>query len=359
MKDSRIKKASVRVIKAPLVYPFRTALGQHDNLENVLFNIELGDGTKGYGEAAVATHITQESLQQTLNSLKSIGKSLIGRSISEYLGISAYLHERFPDNKASIAAVEVGLMDALTRQLKIPLWKLFGDKPRKITTDITIVISGLTETEEAVKSFYSRGFRVFKVKIGRNQDLDFKRILAVKRLAKDAVIYLDANQGYSADQTLRFLRSLKRFGIIPALIEQPVPRDDFEGLKKVNRLAEVTVCADESASTLADVIKIIRQKAVGVINIKLMKFGLFHAREVYSLAKACGVKLMIGSMMESPLAAVAAAHLACGLGGFDYIDLDSPIFIKGNSIKNPYLDSRGTYDLRRVSSGIGIVPNDS
>lgn len=357
MKDSCIKKAFTRIIKAPLIYPFRTALGQHDNLENVLFSIELEDGTKGYGEAAIATHITAESPRQTLENLKVTGEILIGRSVCEYLGISAELHERFPDNKASIAAVEVSLMDALTRQLKIPLWRFFGDKPRKITTDITIVISGLTETEEAVKRFYRQGFRIFKVKIGRDQDMDFKRILAVKRLVKDAVIYLDANQGYSAGQTLRFLRLLKRFGIRPDLIEQPVPRNDWEGLQRINRLAKVMVCADESASSLEDVIRIIRQKSAGAINIKLMKFGLFQAREAYLLAKANGIKLMIGSMMESPLSAVASAHLACGLGGFDYIDLDSPFFIKGSLIKNPYLKTGGTYDLRRINSGIGIIPD--
>ncbi len=351
-----IKKTSVSLIRAPLFLPFKTALGQHDNLENVLFSLELGDGTKGYGEAAVASHITGETLGQTLENLKSAGHMLAGRDASEYLRISSEIGEKLSDNKSAAAAVEISLMDALTRQWEIPLWKFFGDKPKSIISDITIVISSLVETETMVKEFYKRGFRVFKVKIGQDPDLDYQRVLAVKRLAFGSDIYLDANQGYSAKQTLRFLRLLKRAGVRPVLIEQPVPKNDWEGLKKVTRLGGIPVCADESAASLRDVINIIRNKAADAINIKLMKFGLFLSREVYFLAKANGIKLMAGGMMESSLAMLTLAHLACGLGGFDYIDLDSPFFIKGGWGRNPYLKLNGVYDLRKIKSGIGIIP---
>ena len=66
---------------------------------------------------------------------------------------------------------------------------------------------------------------------------------------------------------------------------------------------------------------------------------------------------MIGGMMESSLAMTAGAHLALGLGGFDYVDLDTPFFIKRGWDRNPYLNSRGIYDLRKVKSGIGIIPH--
>ena len=74
------------------------------------------------------------------------------------------------------------------------------------------------------------------------------------------------------------------------------------------------------------------------------------------LGKANGMKLMIGGMMETSLAMTASAHLASGLGGFDYIDLDTPFFIKPGFDRNPYLSQRGVYDLRKVKAGIGIIP---
>ena len=344
------------MIKAPLIYPFRTALGQHDYLENIIFCIELNNGTKGYGEAAVAPHITGETVKGTLNNLKAVGDALAGKDASEYLRLSYDLNERLPHNKSAVAAIEMGLMDALTRYWKIPLWKFFSNKPKRIFSDITLVISSLDETEDAIRKFYKQGFRSFKVKIGRDQELDYKRVLAVKRLAPGASIYLDANQGYDSQDTLRFLKLLKRSCVTPALIEQPVPKSDFEGLKRVSRLGGVPVCADESASSLNDVIKIIQHKATSVINIKLMKFGLFKALEVYFLAKANNIKLMMGAMMESSCAMTAAAHCAAGLGGFDYIDLDCPFFIKKGWQNNPYLSSQGVYDVKKVKYGIGITP---
>lgn len=351
-----IKDFSVSLMCAPLIQPFRTALGSHDALENFLFSLELSDGTKGYGEAAVATHITGETLQDTKRNLERVGQSLIGRDPDDYLNLSAELHDRLLTNKCALAAIETALVDALTRRWKIPLWKFFGDKPHRLSSDITIVIADLKETQQSVRRFHKAGFRAFKVKIGRDEDLDVQRVLAVAKSAPKSAIYLDANQGYNARQTLSFLKSIAKKGVRPQLIEQPVPRDDREGLLKVARESKVPVCADESARSLSEVASIIGQKAAQVINIKLMKTGIFESREIAFLAKAKGVRLMVGGMMETSLAMTASAHMAAGLGCFDFIDLDTPFFIKGEVARNPWLSSKGIYDLKGSGIGIGIKP---
>ncbi len=359
LKAAHITKTAIVELRAPLIVPFRTALGQHDLLENILFTLELNDGTKGYGEAAIATHITKETIEETTKNLKKNGESLIGADAANYLQISAQLHEKLPQNKSAVAAIEIALMDALTRQWKIPLWKFFGHQSPPLSTDITIVIADVQETADSVKKFYGQGFRAFKVKIGRDEDLDLKRVLAVKRFAPRSAIYLDANQGYSAEQTLRFLKTLQRFNVHPSLVEQPVAKDDWEGLKKVTQLAGIPIVADESVRSISDCMRAIREKTVSVINIKLMKTGIFHSREIVTLAKSAGIKLMIGGMMETSLAMTASAHLASGLGGFDYIDLDTPFFIKDGFDRNPFLNRRGIYDLRKVKAGVGITPHIS
>jgi L-Ala-D/L-Glu epimerase len=355
-KSSLVVKTSLKFFQAPLYQPFRIATGQHDHLENILFSIELGDGTKGYGEAAVATHITGETIEQTLKNLKSIALWLKGKAIGDYLNISTQLHERLSTNHSAVAAVEMAIFDALTRYLQIPLWRLWASKPKRLHTDITIVIADLEETKSKTREFYKEGFRAFKIKIGRDMDMDFKRVAAVCSMAPRSQIILDANQGYSAKQTLQFLKRLSKAGIVPDLIEQPVPKADWEGLKQVTRESKVCVCADESSSSLADALRIIKEKAAGAINVKLMKTGLVHALEISRLAHANGVKLMIGGMMESNLAMTASAHLAVGLGYFDFIDLDTPFFIKGEVVRNPFLSSQGIYDLSKVKRGIGIIP---
>ncbi len=359
MQKNVIRKCSVKPLNAKLITPFRTALGQHDSLENLSFTLELTDGTQGFGEAAVATHITGETLPQTKIHLEQIAKELPGKSISDYLLISAYLNEKYPKNKSAIAAVEMALLDALTKELKMPLWKFFGSTAFKLVSDITIVIDSVAETTLSARDFYRRGFRSFKVKIGRDFDLDLKRVVAVKKATRNCPIILDANQGYTANQTLDFLKELKAHGVRPRLIEQPVAKADWEGLKKVSAISDVPVCADESAGSLEDVLRIIREKAVPVINIKLMKFGLLQAREAANLARAAEIDLMIGGMMESPLAMTAAAHLASGVGGFKYVDLDTPFFIKpelriGGLRQPTFLNQKGIYDLTRVKAGIGL-----
>ena len=356
IKPSRIVKTYLKLTLASLYQPFRVATGQHDHLENILFTIELGDGTKGHGEAAVATHITGETIGQTLKNLKSIALWLEGSAIENYLDISAQLHERLPHNRSAVAAVEMAIFDALSRYLRIPLWRLWTSNPKRLCTDITIVIADLKETKAKIRAFKTQGFRAFKIKIGRDMDMDFKRVEAVYSIAPRAQIILDANQGYTSGKTLQFLKCLRKAGIVPDLIEQPVPKADWEGLKKVTRESKVCVCADESCSSLADALRIIKEKAAGAVNVKLMKTGIVHALEISRLAHAAGVKLMIGGMMESNLAMTCSAHLAAGLGYFDFIDLDTPFFIKGEAARNPYLSSQGIYDLSKVKAGIGIVP---
>ncbi len=354
----RIDKAQVFPLKAPLLQPFRTALGSHDTLDNLLLVVTLSDGTKGYGEAAVATHITGETLAVTRGNLRAAAKWLVGKDARDPERISAALHERFASNPAAIAAVETALFDALTRRQGIPLWRAFGSRCRKLQTDITIVIADLAETQGAVRRFYRQGFRKFKVKIGRDFDLDIRRVAAVCACAPRCEIYLDANQGFSVTQTLDFLRELKRLKIRPALLEQPVPRADLDGLKKISRSTDIPVCADESARNLKEAVALVRSRAVRVVSIKLMKCGLVEAAATAKAVGTMGAKLMISGMMESALAMTASAHLAAGTGYFSHIDLDTPFFIRGKSARPPFLSAKGVYDLSRIKEGIGIVPGN-
>lgn len=354
--DLVVRKAAAVVMKAHLHAPFRTALGQHNFLENVLFSVTLESGVSGFGEAGVAPHITGETVPQTFCNLKKAALECTGKNISSYERAMRDLNGLFPDNPCARAAFEMAVLDAVSQTRRIPFRKLFGPQWHSLTTGITIVIDELSRAEHTARKFYGLGFRKFKIKIGRQEDEDFKRVLGVSRLVKRSDIYLDANRGYTAEQTLRFLKRLERASIHPALIEQPVPKEDWDGLAKVTRESKVIVAADESASSLSDVRRIIRSRSAHAINIKLMKFGILGAREAVRLARKAGLRLMIGEMMETALGTTAAAHLAGGFGGFEFVDLDAPIFIKEKVTTRSYLKPNGRYELRPVKSGIGIQP---
>ena len=236
----------------------------------------------------------------------------------------------------------MAVLDLSTRLQGVSLWKFFGGRMPAVKTDVTVVIGGADAAYEFTRKMRARGFRIFKIKTGVDMDEDYRRLESVRRAAPGCAVYLDANCAYTAKEAEKFVKELMRRGITPEVVEQPVKKDDFDGLAYLSRRLPMPVCADESAYSLDDVFNLIRRNAVTAVNIKLTKLG---------------IKLMMGEMVESELASCAAAQFAAGLGGFDFIDLDTPFFIKDSGLRRPaFLSSDGVYSLDRVKAGIGVEP---
>ncbi len=357
MKDATITGYSVARMDAELFTPFTISSGSHRSMTNALFTLKAAGGARGYGEAAIATHITGETRERTMRSLEKAGELLAGRDASDYLGAMCALEKLLDGNRAALAAAEMALLDLASRLQGVSLWKLFGGRVPRLKTDVTVVIGGAEAAFGFTKKMRARGFRIFKIKTGVDMDEDFRRLEAVRKAAPGCAVYLDANCAYTAAEAEKFLKALMRRGIRPAVVEQPVKKDDFDGLAYLSRKLPMPVCADESAYSLDDVFRLLRRDAVTAVNIKLTKLGFLRAREVWALARAKGVKLMMGEMLESELASCAAAHFAGGLGGFDFIDLDTPFFIKDSGMRGAsFLSRDGVYSLGGVRAGIGVTP---
>lgn len=359
-----IDDAAASIIRAPLATPFRIATGQHDELANIFFRLRSRDGLCGYGEAAVATHITGETVAGTLASLQAAASVLRGRSIDDPEAVCREFAPAFAGNHAGLAALEMALLDLASRVRGVPLYKLFtpvaGAQPGlSFATDITIVIGSLEEARAAARQFAARGFRAFKIKIGKEEELDLNRILAVREMAPESELILDANMGFNAKRMLAFLDRLDAKGIRPVLLEQPVQKNDWDGLAAITAAlsgSATLVCADESVGSLADARRAIDNNAVSAINIKSMKSGFLEGADIARLAASQGIRLMLGAMMESALSITASAHFAAGLGCFDFMDLDTTFFLKGELAHSPYLDDSGRFDFSRAGHGIGVIP---
>ena len=357
-----IEDAVAAIIGAPLVTPFRIATGQHDRLHNVFLRLRSADGICGYGEAAVATHITGETVAATLANLQAAAAALIGRSVDAPEETCRQFRAAFAGNHAGLAALEMALLDISSRRQGLPLYRLFapvagGEPQLRFDTDITIVIGSLEEARTAARRFAAQGFNSFKIKIGRDHELDLGRILAVREAAPESALILDANMGFSAQGMLAFLDDLDKRGVRPVLLEQPVPKNDWDGLAAITEAlagSGTLVCADESVGSLDAARRAIDSNAVSAINVKSMKSGLIEGAQIARLAHARGIGLMLGAMMESALSITASAHFAAGLGCFDFLDLDTTFFIEGALAHAPYLDGTGRFDLRRAGPGIGV-----
>lgn len=357
-----IAEAETSIIRAPLNTPFRIASGQHDELANVFLRLRSSDGICGYGEAAVATHITGETIEATLANLQAAAMKLRGRRIETPEEVCREFGPAFAGNHAGLAALEMALLDLSARTQEIPFYRLFAPAAASapllsFATDITIVIGSLDEARAATEQFAARGFKTFKIKIGRDEELDLRRILAVREIAPDSALILDANMGFTAERMLLFMKRLDASGIRPVLLEQPVPKHDWQGLAAITAAlagSGTLVCADESVGSLADARRAIDTGAVSAINIKFMKSGILEGAEIARLASAHGLPLMLGAMMESALAITASSHFAAGLGCFDFLDIDTTFFLKGPLATSPYLDDSGRFNLQHAGHGIGV-----
>ncbi|XP_042502316.1 L-Ala-D/L-amino acid epimerase-like isoform X2 [Macadamia integrifolia] len=337
-----IHRAEGRPLNVPLIAPFTIANSMLDNVENVAIRVELSNGCAGWGEAPILPFVTAED-QRT--ALVKVGEACEFLTRSPPMTLSFALSEigaflSGHDFASVRAGVEMALIDAVANSIAIPLWRLFGGASNTISTDITIPIVSPTEASKLASNYQKQGFSTLKLKVGKNLIADIEALKAIRLVHPDCLFILDANEGYTSKEAIEVLEKLHEMGVTPVLFEQPVHRDDWEGLGQVNLVAKekygISIAADESCRSLFDVQKIIEGNLADVINIKLAKFGVLGALEIIEVARRSGLNLMIGGLVETRLAMGFAGHLAAGLGCFKFIDLDTPLLLSEDPVLGGY-----------------------
>jgi len=338
--------------------PFESAKRRSTEAENVLVCVQLADGTRGYGEASPAPYVTGESHETVLRDVETAAASLRGHDPALVNRWSPALREALPHAPTACSAVEMALLDALTRTWGVPLWKYYGGAAQEVRTDITVPILPPEQAGAVAAEAAGLGYRSLKIKVGGpDREEDFQRVLSVSWAAPSAGIRLDANQAFGADEALAFVGRCLDAGVRVEIMEQPVPADDWEALAAVTKRSPVPVIADEAVVDAKAAIRVAATGAAHGINIKLAKAGLIGALQIIAIARAAGLKLMLGCMLESLLGIGAAVHLACGTGAFDYLDLDGHALI---GLTPPGLPFGQEGDMLRVSAnepGIGWSPS--
>lgn len=348
-------------LDVPLLAPFTVASARLDRVQNVAVRVRLKGGAEGWGEIPSLPPITNEDQVAALSAIEWLRPGLVGRDAAGWRALAEDLPLWLSDLDAARAGVEMAILDALTRHWGVPLYQFFGGASDEVVTDITIPICPAEEASALAARYRGEGFEVIKTKVGIDLDEDVARLTAIRDVHPDCQLILDANEGFSADEALRFLDALRGEGIEPALFEQPVEREDWDGLGRVTREGGVPVAADESCRWPEDALRIARDELATVLNIKLSKSGVVAALEVAAIAKAAGFGLMIGGMVETRLAMGFAAHFAAGLGGFEWIDLDTPLLLDGDPVVVGYVANGARYSLRGTTAGHGgsiAVPSE-
>lgn len=356
-----VQKVEFWPIDVPLTDPFVVATGSRTVAENVFVRITLTSGKTGYGEAAPFPEVGGETRASCLTALEELGRELLGLSADAVTWISNHMKELAPNHAAARCALETALLDGFCRTLNQPLWDLWGRGDlRERETDITIPICDREKTLALARAWYSKGFRIFKMKVGNDVDDDIRRLEVVHRALTGIAFIGDGNQGFSFNECLAFAKGVARFGGKMVLLEQPVARENLDGLATIRRETGVPVAADESVRSINDAKQVVEYGAADYINIKIMKTGVMEARDIAKFALASGLKLMVGGMVETRIAMGCSFSLALGMKGFSVLDLDTPLLLAKDPVNDGYC-----YDGPRLQPwtghglGLSAEPNGS
>ncbi|MFW5950089.1 MAG: dipeptide epimerase [archaeon] len=349
---SEIVDLSVRKLDLALEEPFEISLGTQHAASNLLVTVETETGVTGYGEGSPIAPVTGETQSAAVETARASSELVVGRPVGDYRQLVTDVRETFPGMASALFAVETAILDAYCREAEIPLSALFGGQPTPVETDLTIPIVPAATAAKRADAATERGYDHLKIKTGGEVSTDVARVEAIAGAAPDAALKVDANQGWTPKETAQFADAVASKGIELELIEQPVPASDIAGLAQARDRIDVPIGADEAVFTPGDAVRIVRESAADVINVKLGKSGPLAVAEIAAIAEGADLELMVGCMLESAVGIHTSAHVVAGIGSFDYIDLD------GNRLlASDFVDADGPiHDI--AGPGHGVTPSE-
>ncbi|MBS1948127.1 MAG: dipeptide epimerase [Bacteroidetes bacterium] len=296
-------------------HPFTISKGTKTHQPTLVVELEHL-GIKGYGEAPAITYynIAVEKMIEDIERKKMMIEKFAFTSPDRYWH---YLHHLFPQDPFLVCALDIAAWDLFGKMKQKPLYELWGlDISRGPLTDYTI---GIDPIDKMVAKMKEKPWPVYKIKLGTNKDIE---VLQALRLQTDAVFRVDANAAWKVENVLKILPALQEAGV--ELVEQPLAKDDWEGMQILFQQSPLPMFADESCVFESDV-----EKCAGCfhgINIKLTKCsGITPAIRMVEHAKKLGLKIMIGCMNESTVGSAAIANM---LPLADYVDMDGPLLLE-------------------------------
>ena len=336
-------RLAVRPIRIHPVHAFTIARSSHVRYDNVVVEVEE-EGLTGLGEAAPSAYYgeTQGTVLAALEALRPVLEEAHPLDVR---ALEAALERRLGGNAAARAAVSAACHDWRGKRFGVPLYRLLGLGTETIPpTSFTIAIASPEEMAERAAAV--RGFRVVKVKLGFEGDE--RALERVAAAVGDRRLRVDANAGWTRKGAARKLRLLEELGV--ELLEQPLPAEDVEGLASLRAVARLPIVADESCVTARDLRRV--AGAVDGVNVKLAKTGsVGEALRLVEGARALGLSVMLGCMVESSLGIAAAVHLSPLV---DWVDLDGHLLISDDPFSGLTLDDGRV--LPSAEPGLGVRP---
>lgn len=327
-------------------HPFGISYGSSSDTNNVLVRLKY-ENLEGLGEAAPASYHaeTPQTVQSVLGQWQA--SSILGSDPFAIVDISKRLDKSVAGNCSAKAAVEMALHDLVGKLLQQPTYKVLGLSGLAAPmTDFTIGIDSLEMVEKKTRQAVDAGYKLLKVKQGTAYDCEI--IKAVRKVAPELPLRVDANGAWTPKQAVKMAHFLADHGV--QFIEQPLPKyahaDDF---RFVRERSPIPIFADESICRAPDVVRL--ADCLDGVVVKLAKTGgLLEALQVIHTARAHSLQIMFGCMIESSIGVTAAVHLASLV---DHLDLDGALLLA----EDPYLGAQYQDGYMKLSDrpGLGVI----
>lgn len=311
-----------KVIQLKLAHTWTISRNSADVKNNVFVRFEK-DGVFGIGEAApnIRYNETTESTIEMIESAKPLFEKI---SPWHFVDFGYAILNAAQEQTAAKCALDIALLDWVTKKLNVPLYKYLGlDKSKTPLTSFSIGIDTPEIMQEKIRE--AEPYPVLKIKVGTAND---EAIMKAVREVTDKPLRVDANEGWKTkEEALEKIKWLGSLGV--EFIEQPLPSSMYEETKWLRERVDMPIVADEAVKNAADIPKL--AEAYDGINIKLMKSGgVQEALRMIWMARSLGMKIMLGCMIESSCAISAAAHISPLV---DWADLDGNLLIVNDPFK--------------------------
>jgi L-alanine-DL-glutamate epimerase-like enolase superfamily enzyme len=336
-------EVETKIVRLKLRHTWTTVMSSSDYRDTVELRYTHG-GITGVGEGAPIVRY-QESAESAARAIRAVHGLVASANPLQFTKIMAEVFHRVEGEYAAKAAIDIALMDWFGQKVGVPLYTYFGlDAADAPVTTFSIGIDTPEITRQKVRE--AEAFPILKIKVGLATDEP--TIEAVRSVTKKP-LRVDANEGWKdKEEAVRKINWLESKGV--EFVEQPMPAEMIEEMRWVHSRVHLPLIADESCRHPADIPKL--AGAFDGINVKLDKAGgILEAYRMIQIAKALGMKTMLGCMVSSSVSVTAAAHLSPLV---DYADLDGNLLIandpyRGVTVRNGKL-------ILPARPGLGLLP---
>ena len=316
----KITDLQLETLELPYKKPLITATNQFYSSNGFLVSVEAEGEITGYGYIDVFPR-TGETVESARYAIEGIMRPLlVGQSIEDLARLSALINYRMVDNRRAKGGVEIALYDLLGKCYGAPLYVLLGGLVRTEITAIKMVSVGQPlEMARECRELVDQGYRALKLKVKGEVGLDLARVTAVRdAVGPDVYIKVDANEAFDAKSAIRMAAGMAELGV--AVFEQPVPRHHHAALAEVKHRSSIKIEADQSAGSVHEAFRLIRDNACDSINTGILKAGgVQQTRQIADMCALTGTECGLSNIAACMVGDAALLHLALsspGVSGF-------------------------------------------